>query len=64
MPHFDREGYIYILAFYSIPQMAKETLENAILFMINAYLDSDMISKEDIEDILTNVRIRAVQKKQ
>jgi hypothetical protein len=39
--------------------MAKETLENAILFMINSYLDSELISKTDVDDILRNVRKRA-----
>jgi hypothetical protein len=39
--------------------MTREALENAILYMINTYLESGLISKEDVEDVLANVKLRA-----
>lgn len=40
--------------------MTKQALENAILYMICSYLDSELITENDIEDILTNVKRRAI----
>jgi hypothetical protein len=40
--------------------MTREALENAILYMINTYLESELISREEVESILANVKIRAL----
>lgn len=42
--------------------MTREALENAILYMINTYLESELISREDVEIVLANVKMRASAK--
>ena len=39
--------------------MAKAALENAILFMIKTYIESRLLTQDDIEKVLENVRRRA-----
>jgi hypothetical protein len=42
--------------------MTREALENAILYMINTYLESELISREEVETVLANVRNRALER--
>lgn len=39
--------------------MAKAALENAILNMIMTYIESRLLTQEDVEEVLENVRRRA-----
>ena len=39
--------------------MAKATLENAILYMITSYIESNLLTKDDVEEVLEKVRRRA-----
>lgn len=39
--------------------MAKAALENAILYMIRSYIESNLLTKDDVEEVLENVRRRA-----
>lgn len=39
--------------------MTKATLENAILYMIRSYIESNLLTKDDVEEVLENVRRRA-----
>lgn len=39
--------------------MAKAALENAILYMIKTYIESRLLTQDDVEEVLENVRRRA-----
>ena len=39
--------------------MAKAALENAILYMIKTYIESRLLTQDDVEEVLENVRRRS-----
>ncbi len=42
--------------------MTRDVLENAILYMINTYLESELISRKDVAIVLANMKMRAFAK--
>ena len=52
----DHDGYIHPPP---TERMAKAALENAILYMINTYIESKLLTQDDVEEVLENVRRRA-----
>ena len=52
----DHDGYIHPRP---AGRMAKAALEKAILYMIKTYIESRLLTQEDVEGVLENVKRRA-----